>query len=245
MDTWFSIAPLPSNDFFEPRTWGRVYILPSNFTLGGYYASDERKDLYYDISFDYRKFTGKERKSVNFNLNIRYRFNNHFSMDYTVNPENKYADIGFVNSLEDAIFFGKRDVKTVSNTLSGSYIFTKSISLTLRLRHYHSKAYYHQYSLLTEEGNLKSADYTDNHNTNFNAFNIDMVFSWLFAPGSEIRIVWKDASLIKEQQVINGYFNNLKENLYSRQNTNLSIKILYYLDAGKWINRFKQDRNSK
>jgi hypothetical protein len=243
LDTWFRIAPLQSYDFFEPRRWGRVFILPSNFTFGGYYASDERKNLYYDISLDYKKFKDTERNSINLFFNIRYRFNNHFSMNYTVNPENRYADIGFVKSSEDAIFFGKRDVKTVSNTLSGSYIFTKSMSLTLRLRHYHSKAHYQQYSLLSEEGYLRSTEYSGNHNTNFNAFNVDMVFSWLFAPGSEIRIVWKDASLIKEQQLIGGYFNNLKTTLYTRQNNNISLKILYYLDAGKWINRFKPDRS--
>ncbi len=243
IDTWFSIAPLQSYDFFEPRTWGRVYIVPANFTLGGYYASDERKDLYYDISLDYKKLRETERKSVNLTFNIRYRFNNHFSMNYTLNPENKYADIGFVKSSEDAIFFGKRDVKTVSNTLSGSYIFTKSMSLTLRLRHYHSKAHYQQYSLLSQEGYLMNTEYSDNHDTNFNAFNVDMVFSWLFAPGSEMRIVWKDASLIKEQELIGGYFNNLKTTLYTRQNNTISLKILYYLDAGKWINRFKRNRS--
>jgi hypothetical protein len=242
IDTWFSIEPLPSYDFFEPRTWGRVYVLPTNYTVGGYYASDERKNFYYDLNLDYRKFREEGRKSVNLRLNIRYRFNDHFSMNFSFNPQNKYNDIGFVKSLQEDIFFGGRNVKIVSQTLSASYIFTKSMSLTFRARHYYSQAHYYRYNLLNEEGFLTGTDYEGNHNTNFNAFNIDMVFSWYFARGSEIRIVWKDASLIKEKELIEGYFNNLRATLYSRQNNNISLKILYYLDAGRLINRYKDEK---
>jgi hypothetical protein len=239
VDTWFSIEPV-SYDFFEPRTWGRVYIFPRNYTIGTYYGSDERKRLYYTATASYRKFFENRRKTVDLEFNTRYRFSNHFSMNYEFGMKDNYDNTGFVKSVEEAIIFGLRNVKTVTNTLSGSYIFTKSMSLTLRVRHYHSKADYKSYALLAEEGFLSNTDYQGNHNMNFNAFNVDMVFSWWFAPGSEVRIVWKDASITKNTQLIPGYFGNLKHILLTKQNNMLSMKVLYYLDAGRWVKKFNK-----
>lgn len=161
-------------------------------------------------------------------------------MNYEIDFINSYDNTGFVQSVEEDIIFGLRNVNTVTNTLSASYIFTKSMSLTLRVRHYHSKAAYKQYAKLGEEGYLHLTDYSDNHNMNFNVFNVDMVFSWFFAPGSEVRIVWKDASIQKNEQLIQGYFGNLKHILQSRQNNILSLKVLYYLDAGRWLRKFNR-----
>jgi hypothetical protein len=237
IDLWWSHQPVPSYDFFEPRTWGRVYVFPVNTTVGAFYAADDRKRFYYDASLSYRQFRENRRRTVDGSLNTRYRFSNHFSVNYALTTQNQYDNTGFVGNANEDIFFGLRDVNTVTNTLSGSYIFSKSVSLTLRVRHYTSRARYHRYQMLTPEGHLADAAYDKDHNLNFNVFNVDMVFTWYFARGSEIRIVWKDASADKDDHLLTGYFTNLRHILLSRHNNVLSLRVLYYLDAGKWVRK--------
>ena len=79
-------------------------------------------------------------------------------------------------------------------------------------------------------GKLNSYDYLGNHDVNFNAFNIDMVFFWQFAPGSEINIVWKNSVLKRENTITNDYYENFKGSFNTAQNNMLSIKVLYYID---------------
>jgi hypothetical protein len=240
LDLWLGREPVPTHDFFEARRPGRVYVLPVSGSAGAYYAADARKRFYYDASLSYRKLAENRRRTYDLSLNARYRFSNHFSVHYAFTSTSKYDDVGFVQAREDSVYLGRRDVKTVTNTLSGSYIFSKSMSLTLRVRHYASGARYHGYGLLTPEGSLAATDYAGDHNLTFNAFNVDMVFSWFFAPGSEVRVVWKDAGLTREGHLREGYFANLHHILLIRQQHILSLKVLYFLDAGKWLGKLRR-----
>jgi len=56
------------------------------------------------------------------------------------------------------------------------------------------------------------------------------VYTWQFAPGSFINIVWKDEGSMFNQTIDYGYFKNFDRTLNEPQNNNLSIKIIYYLD---------------
>ena len=104
------------------------------------------------------------------------------------------------------------------------------MSLSIRGRHYWSKANYHRYYHLENDGYLTASTYGGNHNVNFNAFNIDLVFFWQFAPGSELNVVWKNAVLKRENEIINDYYKNIEGSINSPQNNTVSVKVLYYLD---------------
>ncbi|NQY67328.1 MAG: hypothetical protein HRT72_06350 [Flavobacteriales bacterium] len=70
-----------------------------------------------------------------------------------------------------------------------------------------------------------------NYNFSYDALNIDMVYRWRFAPGSELSLVWK-AFIEKEDNIIDRtYFKNIDETFKTNQRNNFSIKLLYYLDA--------------
>jgi hypothetical protein len=66
-----------------------------------------------------------------------------------------------------------------------------------------------------------------------------MAYVWNFAPGSEIRLVWKNAIYTEEEdEIINSvlykvekdFKNNLSNTLSSPATNSFSIKLLYYLD---------------
>lgn len=103
--------------------------------------------------------------------------------------------------------------------------------ITLRVRHYWSKVRNLAFFTLEKDGSLSGvSNFNQNLNQNYNAFNVDMVYSWRFAPGSEMNIVWKNAIGSFGNTVVDNYFRNIDNTLSSPQNNSISVKILYYLD---------------
>ncbi len=238
----YGIEPIITYDYYEPRIQNRFYTFPVNYGAGAFISSDYRKAFAMDISFNYRVFNENSRNLLNVFISPRYRVNNRLSFIYEISDNIKKDDIGFVNynSLNDTITFGRRNFETVSNVLSSVYKFTNRMSLSFRLRHYWSKAVYKQYYSLGNSGLLTAyPSYAKDHDVNFNAFNIDMVFYWQFAPGSELNIVWKNSLLKRESEINNDYYSNFKGSLNSPQNNLISIKVLYYLDYSYLKKAFK------
>jgi hypothetical protein len=219
-------------DYYEARIPGRFYTFPKNYNGGGFISSDYRKPFALDVSGNYRFFKENNRESYYLEVEPRYRVNNRLAFIYEVSNNIAYDNIGFVNynAYTDTITFGRRNLQTVNNVISGVYKFTNKMSLTFRLRHYWSSAKYIQYYTLQRDGYLAPSLYANNHNVNFNAFNIDMVFFWQFAPGSELNIVWKNSLLKRENDINPDYYYNFKGSLNSPQNNMISIKVLYYID---------------
>ncbi len=64
-----------------------------------------------------------------------------------------------------------------------------------------------------------------------------MVYTWQFAPGSFVNIVWKNAGVTSYDFVEKMYFKNFGHTIDSDQNNNISLKVIYfldYLDLKKW-----------
>ncbi len=228
----YGIEPVITYDYYEPRVFGRFYTFPINYNAGGFISTDYRKKFALDITGNYRIFEENDRHNFNLTISPRYRVNNKLSFIYEAGNFFRNDDIGCVNySNPDTIVFGRRNMQTVSNVVSSAYKFSNKMSLTFRLRHYWSKAQYKQYYQLGNDGLLNAYDlYPYDHNVNFNAFNIDMVFYWQFAPGSELNIIWKNSLLKRESQINDNYYDNFKTTLNSPQNNMISVKVLYYLD---------------
>lgn len=231
--TYLHIEPVKNYDYYEPRVAGRYYVLPANFMIGSNFYTDGRKKFALDLISRYRKFNENNRHLYYVEISPRYRVNDKLSFRYLLSTRNAYDEIGSFgdNMRNDTIFFGLRDVKTITSTINSSYIFTNRMSLTLRARHYTSSALYHKYFSLGNNGNLSEASYDINKNINFNTFNVDMVFSWWFAPGSEVSIVWKNAIANDSNELVSGYLDNFNRTMQLPQNNSVSVKVLYYLDA--------------
>ena len=111
------------------------------------------------------------------------------------------------------------------------------MSLALRGRHYWSQAEYKRYYILNNQGLLiEDMLYSNNSNVNFNAFNIDLVYTWQFSPGSEMSFVWKNAIYTNGDVILKHFSNDIDETINSPQTNSFSVKILYYFD---WARVFK------
>lgn len=227
--------PVDMKDYYESRLTDRVFIDPSYFMIEPWVSSDYRKTFAYDIRVGYLIADDHNKRDFWYELKPRVRISDKFMIIHKFEPEYKFNDIGFVFYDTDSnnvtkVTFGKRDIFEVSNIFTASYIFNANSSLSLRLRHYWSKAEYNDFYILNEEGYLDGTDYSDNHDINFNAFNIDMNYTWQFAPGSEISILWKNSIYTDSNSIVENFFTNIENTLESPQINSISAKILYYLD---------------
>ncbi|MEI7897056.1 MAG: DUF5916 domain-containing protein [bacterium] len=229
------IQPLGFNDYYEPRYWGRVYKKPWNYYDTWRFSSDGRKPFRYMHNFSYNFSSGNNNITYAFGLTPRFRFSDRFSLTLDVQYEMDLNNYGWVNTSYDAannptIFFGRRDIRTVSNILGARYIFSTKTSLSLRARHYWSQAKYLSFYTLGEDGYLNSSDFIAGQNINFNAFTLDLQFVWYFAPGSEISVVWKNLVNTMGEQLVYNYVNDLGNTLNAPQSNSFSVRVLYYLD---------------
>lgn len=196
-------------------------------------STDDREKLYFELGTGYTTAYDWQfdTDSYWYNINPTYRFSDQLSLSYDLFYSNNNNQLGFVGYDESNIYFGKRQRNTLTNTIAASYIFSNTSSLSLRLRHYWSKANYDSYYELQNDGYVVASDYNVNHNINYNAFNIDMTYRWIFAPGSELVVNWKNAIYASQKELEEHYWGNLKNTLDSSQINSLSVKFLYYLDS--------------
>lgn len=235
-DTRISLeySPVETHDWYEPRVAGRYFVRPSYlvFELGG--SSDYRKKVAFNAEFVY--FSNERgNRAYQFGLSPRFRLNNKFSFFPSVEYLSDHGDEGFVTSLNNgSLVFGKRNIKNVTNSLTGSYVFNNTSSLSLSFRHYWSQVNYLQYYLLDSNGGLMDyPSYPGNENLDFNIFNIDLEYALNFAPGSYLTVVWKNSiskSETADAQAFLSYWDNLRGTLVAPQTNSFSIKVIYYLD---------------
>jgi hypothetical protein len=234
---WMNAQPLLSYDYFEPRETGRFYTFPINYNWGGWISSDYRKKFALDAGVNYRWFDEFARDRFNWNIAPRFRVSDKLLQIVQFNVSNFDQDIGWVNTTDDGIILGSRDLDSYQTIWTTSYVFNELMSLSFRMRHYWTRVKYVDYHLLGNEGELLETTYSgleedgsSSHNVNFNAFNIDLVYRWVFSPGSEIRVVWKNSILGSDTQLQYDYRDNIRETFSYDQLNSFSLRVLYFLD---------------
>jgi hypothetical protein len=248
--SFINAAP-EGNDFYEPRVNGRVFKSPAFYFQGFFTESNKAKKYSIELIaatgtthlFNAREFYAEFAQKM--------RFNNQFSIEHYISLNPISNDAGFAagnsNNGQDGIYnadtilFGRRNRMTIENRLKFKYSFSNRMFITMRIRHYMGNVNYKEFFILNTGGNLDKIPagstainqyILNNHkfNNNYNSFNIDMVYSWRFAPGSEFNIVWKNGINTFERDVVNGYFKNVQNTIAAPQNNSLSLKVLYYID---------------
>lgn len=225
-----SFSPFDRYDYYEPRAYDRYWINTGYYSAYMGFSSDYRKMLAFDGEVDY-SHDFEDNSWTTFSLEPIIRLSNKFKLSPEVMIQTGKDDKGFVNIVDNSIYFGKRDIQTLISSISGEYMFNNKLSLSLWLRHYWQKADYDEFYLLSTNGRLYPYDhYYNNENYNANFFNVDLVFGWEFSPGSLINVVWKNAIEQEDNNYNIKYFDNFDKMISSPQINNLSFKVLYYLD---------------
>jgi hypothetical protein len=229
--------PVDWVDYYEARTPGRIVMRTKYIFSRAGFSTDNRKRLSFVVNTHYGS-TGLISNTIGYNpfyganINTNFRLNDKLSFDLYLAFHEDDGDRGWVNFDDYGnIIFGLRKINNVENLIAARYLFRNNLSLALRVRHYWAKAHYYSFYNLQQNGYLfDNISYDRNHDFNFNAFNIDMVFQWQFAPGSSLNLVWKNSIYDEGPETIEGYFNDLNKTFEAKQLNTVSLKLLYFFD---------------
>ena len=84
-------------------------------------------------------------------------------------------------------------------------------------------------------------NYDENHNINFNTWNLDCNLSWEYKPGSMLSVVWQNQLTNQNDNVEAIFFNNVND-FFENSTTNIfSVKFTSYLDYSTIFNSIKND----
>jgi len=220
------------NDFYEPRVANRVYKSPSGANVRVWISTNQAKKYSTNIQIIAGYTSIFHNKYYSLELGNNYRFTDKFSIGHQLNLNPSFSEGGFADITGDEVIFSRRDRSTVENIVTSKYNFNKNNGITFRMRHYWSQVRPMEYFTLQQDGSLaKNSSYNGNTNQNLNIFNIDMVYTWQFAPGSFLNIVWKNSVYSGDQRINDAYFKNFDHTISAPQNNNISVKVIYYLDA--------------
>lgn len=230
-----------TNEYFEPRRPGYVFIMPKFFAPNIWISSNYQKIFAVDASFTVGT-TPSDWQERNYNISPRVRLTNNILVIYSLTQDFKFNQKGYAipfNGQHETteLVFGKRDIKTTTNTLDINYTMTNKMGVTFRLRHYWTSLRYKDYFALKPNGDQTelnisgvNPDGSSIYNNNFNAFTIDMVYRWVFSPASQLNIAWKNNIFTSNSAVDINYINNLSGTFSAEQLNSLSVKLIYFLD---------------
>lgn len=227
----FQVNPLDRYDFYEPRAAGRYIYIPKSVIGYAQFYSNDNKPFHYEIELAAEKFDEENRNTYKLFGGVKYRFSDKFSLSYNFQYTRKVNDRGWVGFDNNDIIFGERNREILEHYYTGKFSINNKMTFNLIARYYWSYADNHEFFTLQNDGTLISnPGYTLNKNRNFNSWNLDFSYSWWFAPGSEISVLYRNYAQESTNVVETNAQNNIK-NLFNTNLTNiLSVSIRYYID---------------
>ncbi|WP_432672868.1 DUF5916 domain-containing protein [Flavobacterium sp. SM2513] len=236
----FYVNPLKVYDFYEARVENQFVTLPKNIYTSLYLSTNYNRKFAIDITPHSKIYNEKKRIMYGITVSPRYRFNNRFLMTYSLDMFRQNSDKGFAAfDTADEVVFSERDIRALTHEISAKYALSPRMTLNLAARYYWAISENRAYLSLKNNGSLVSGNpFAGDTNINYNTLNFDLSYSWWFAPGSEISVLYRNngstyTNLINRN--IGPNFNNLID---SNLNTIFSISLRYFIDYNAVKNIF-------
>ncbi|MGZ9734276.1 DUF5916 domain-containing protein [Flavobacterium sp. GNP002] len=232
-------TPFKTFDFYEPREYGRYVFIPEKIFTAINFTSNENNAFSIIIQPSFTKYNEDGRDNYGLYLGPKYRFNDRLSIAFAMDYINQSNYRGWVDSNETGVIFAERNREIFQNDLTGKYSLNNKMTINLTARYYWSYSKNHEFFTLQNNGYLTpNSTYTQNKDRNFNSWNFDLSYSWWFAPGSEISILYRNYGLERADVVEKDLSKNIKSIFNSDLTNVLSISIRYFIDYNAVKNKF-------
>lgn len=198
----------------------------------------------FNFSLDYYAYYEKGRNLVAPFAYFRYRFSDKWKVIYQLSPRFSNNEVGYAGESGSTIYMGKRQRNTYENYLYSQYSLNDKMTFSLTFRHYFSDVTYKGFYTLDTDGDLTpTSDFTDNLNGTYNSWNIDLRYSWWFAPGSQLTLLYRNATSNYLDQSRLSIGDNFNELFNEPMLNNFSLKFTYYLDYNRVKHAFKSKKD--
>lgn len=219
------------NDFYEARN-GQAYKTPAQFKYSVFINPNRAKAYNFGGNVQITRIDLFKGQNYNFYFFQNLRMNDKLAFGLDLNYAPSYNVVNWVTAQGPQAIFSRYNRNTVENSMDAKYSFSNRMGINLRVRHYWSDRRNKEFFVLNNNGRLDA--YTgpalQNVDRNYNVFNIDLIYQWVFAPGSELSVTYKDAAESSERFYTKRYGRNFDNILSGPQNNSLSVKVLYYID---------------
>ncbi|MBS7233154.1 carbohydrate binding family 9 domain-containing protein [Flavobacterium psychroterrae] len=246
----FTFFPLQSNDYYEPRAENRYVIIPRKIEVWGSISTNYNKKFALDLNPSIIFTDEAGRMAYGVDIGPRYRFNEKLLLTYTFSFNRKNNNKGYIDSVDDydnkntpeTIIFANRNVITYSNTLSGKYALNSAMTINLAVRQYWSFAENKQNLELQQDGALTPyAVYIENKNSSFYSWNTDLSYSWWFAPGSQLSVLYRNNASNFERIIDKEFKHNVTGLLNNDALKHIfSISMKYFIDYNAVKNKVRK-----
>ncbi len=233
----FQTIPVWNNDYFVNSTVYNGYFLKRSpyyyFGIDG--SSDSRKKLYFSYALGGAESPLPKDPYWTSSAGLRYRFTDKFQLSVNMAVQQDRGNWGwsFMNNSNGSPIISRRNTKTNTALVNAQYSFTKRMNATIRLRHYWYAVNNTNFYNLKPDGYWDERPFINGQNIGYNAFNIDMFYTWDFLPGSRITVAWKNAlgsNAYIDPYASTSYFKNFRGVLDNPHSNELTVKVVYFLD---------------
>jgi hypothetical protein len=157
---------------------------------------------------------------------------------------------GYATEVDDQPIFGERNRQRLTNSLSGNYNFSPFHSLALTFRHYWDTVNY-DYDLFTLQDNGRlttEAGYNidnvgESPNINFSTWNIDLSYSWQFAPGSFLTGLYRNQLFNLDSFSEDNYSQSLNQLFEQPIQHTFSLRLQYFIDFNNIKSVFSKNKS--
>ncbi|MEC4003116.1 DUF5916 domain-containing protein [Flavobacterium sp. SUN052] len=229
-----NIRPVETYDFYEPRSDDeqKFLTIPKFINFWSYISTNYNRKFALDFNPSIAFVNEKGRMNYGFEISPRYRFSNKLLFSYSFNYFRQNKNIGWIAFDTDGnTIFARRDRVTYTNSLYGKYTLNNKMNLNLTVRHYWSYAVNKDILTLQDDGSLmQNYNYVVNKNSNFNTWNLDLSYSWWFAPGSQITALYRNNASLFERDFERNLSSNFSNVINNNLNHIFSLSIRYFID---------------
>ncbi len=242
-------------DYFDPRDIeNNRFFTFSNFVAGTIWIFTNRnKPLALRAELGNGGLIEKGRDLYNYWLEFEptWRITDKLRINYEYKQSSRNGSRGWVDNNDIDIIYGERNQIEIENSLSASYNFSPLNALSLTFRNYWTTVDY-DYELfsLLENGTVTTdSGYTIENigfdpNINFSTWNLDLRYSWQFAPGSQIIALYRNQLFNEDTASKDSYINSLNTLFDQSIDHTFSLRLIYFLDYNNLKSIFKNKRDS-
>lgn len=235
----FYINPFETYDFYESRVNGRFVKLPKSVYNSFYFSSNYNRPIALDLNLYSTVTNERDRQNYGITVAPRYRASDRLLLNLSADLYNQKSDKGWITFDGDDIIFAERDRRTLTIQPTAKYALSPTMTLNLSARYYWSYAENKQYLNLLQNGDLiPNTTFTENRNSDFSTWNFDLSYSWWFAPGSQLSVLYRNNSAIWSNEINKSIRSNIGHLFENNLNNIFSLSFRYFIDYNSIKNTF-------
>ncbi|MBT8375395.1 MAG: carbohydrate binding family 9 domain-containing protein [Bacteroidia bacterium] len=247
-----NIEPGKQYDYFESRD-GRFFIYENFVSTGASVSTNYNLPFAIDLRGNIATLfeDGRDLFAYDFDIEPRMRFNDNLLVVYNLNYEFRNGARGYATFFNDEPIFGERNRQIMTNSISANYTFNPYTVLALTFRHYWDTVKYDtELFTLLDNGRLTTdSGYTVNNvggnpNINFSTWNIDLSYSWQFAPGSFLTALYRNQLFNFDENADDSYIQSLNQLFEQPISHTFSLRLQYFIDYKNLKGIFKKKNAS-